>query len=136
MHKKMEVIETFNRAQIEDLHALYQNEWWTKGRALSETESCVKGSQICLGLVDEEGVLQGFARVLTDFVTIAYLMDVFIIDNYRGKGLSKILLKKILEDKKFIRVKKWMLATLDAHGLYKKFGFKELSSPEKLMEKL
>ena len=63
-------------------------------------------------------------------------MDVFIIYDFRGKGLSKILLKKILEDNLFNNVKKWMLATLDAHELYKKFGFKRISLPEKLMEKI
>ena len=63
-------------------------------------------------------------------------MDVFVIDDFRGRGLSKILLKKIFEDNRFNSVKKWMLATLDAHDLYKKFGFNNISSPEKLMEKI
>ena len=110
------------------------NSYWAKNRSMEEVKLSIENS-ICFGVYIEEKQV-GFARVLTDFITIAYLMDVFIIDDFRGKGLSKILLKKILEDNRFYNVKKWMLATLDAHELYKKFGFNSVSSPEKLMEKI
>ena len=67
---------------------------------------------------------------------IAYLMDVFIIKEYRGKGYSKILLQRIFDDDRFKRVKKWMLATKDAHSLYAQFGFGKIKNPDRLMEKV
>jgi GNAT superfamily N-acetyltransferase len=76
----------------------------------------------------------GFAKVLTDYSRFAYLSDVFIIEPYRGKGLGVFLLKGILEDPKLKGIKRWMLATRDAHGLYKKFGFTELQNPKAFMQ--
>jgi len=63
-------------------------------------------------------------------------MDVFIIESFRGKGLSKLLLKTILDNPKYREVKKWFLATKDAHILYEQFGFRPISTPEKFMEKV
>jgi N-acetylglutamate synthase-like GNAT family acetyltransferase len=116
------------------VHGFLTKTYWAKNRSLEDVKLSIENS-ICFGVYLEEKQV-GFARVLTDFVTIAYLMDVFIIDDFRGRSLSKILLKNIFEDNRFNNVKKWMLATLDAHELYKKFGFKGISSPEKLMEKI
>lgn len=116
------------------VHGFLTKTYWAKNRSLEDVKLSIENS-ICFGVYLEEKQV-GFARVLTDFVTIAYLMDVFIIDDFRGRGLSKILLKKIFEDNRFNIVKKWMLATLDAHELYKKFGFNSVSSTEKLMEKI
>lgn len=76
----------------------------------------------------------GFAKVLTDYARFAYLSDVFIAKEYRGKGLSVFLLKGILEDPVLSDVKKWMLATRDAHGLYKKVGFTKLLDPRSFMQ--
>jgi predicted GNAT family acetyltransferase len=76
----------------------------------------------------------GFAKVLSDYARFAYLSDVFIAEKYRGKGLSIFLLKGILEDPIFADVKKWMLATRDAHGLYKKVGFTKLLDPKSFMQ--
>ncbi|WP_306420474.1 GNAT family N-acetyltransferase [uncultured Winogradskyella sp.] len=78
----------------------------------------------------------GFARIATDYVVFAYLMDVFILPEYRGKGYSKQLIKTVCEEPKLQNCKIWMLKTADAHGLYKQFGFTELEYPEKLMERL
>ncbi len=76
----------------------------------------------------------GFAKVLTDYARFAYLSDVFIAKEYRGKGLSVFLLEGILEDPVLADVKKWMLATRDAHGLYKKVGFTKLLDPRSFMQ--
>ncbi len=78
----------------------------------------------------------GFAKVLSDYTRFAYLSDVFIVEEYRGKGLSVFLLKGILEDPIFHDVEKWMLATRDAHGLYKKLGFTKLKDPNSFMQLL
>ena len=77
-----------------------------------------------------------FARVMTDKVFFAYLLDVFVVETHQGKGWSKLLIENILNDPELLNIDKWMLATKDTHTLYEKFGFNVVKSPEKLMEKL
>lgn len=77
-----------------------------------------------------------FARVMTDKVFFAYLLDVFVVEVHQGKGWSKLLIENILNDPELLNIDKWMLATKDTHTLYEKFGFNVVKSPEKLMEKL
>ena len=84
----------------------------------------------------KDGEQIAFARVMTDCVFFAYLLDVFVIDGEQGKGYSKILIEKILNDDRLKHIDRWMLATKDAHSLYVKFGFELVKSPEKLMDKL
>lgn len=76
----------------------------------------------------------GFARVVTDKTIFAYLCDVFILDEYRGLGLSKWLLQTIIAHSDLQGLKRWTLATLDAHGLYKQFGFGPLTNPDSWMD--
>lgn len=76
----------------------------------------------------------GFARVITDFAVFAYLADVFVLPEYRGRGASKQLMQTIREHPALQRLRRWHLVTRDAHGLYRQFGFKELESPERHME--
>ncbi len=75
----------------------------------------------------------GFARVVTDHSTFGYLADVFITEQYRGKGLSKWLMETIMNDDALQGLRRWLLATKDAHGLYAKFGFSALDKPERIM---
>ena len=122
------------RLDLKLIHHQITNSYWAKGRTFDEVKRSIDNS-ICYGIyLDDEQV--GFARIVTDLTTVAYLMDVFIVEEYRGNGLSKILLKKILYDELFSSVKKWMLATKDAHSLYEKFGFRKLKLTGKLMEKI
>ena len=81
---------------------------------------------LCFGVYNEREQV-GFARVITDYSTIAYLGDVFILESHRGKGLSKLLMKAIMNHVKLQGLRRWILLTGDAHGLYKKFGWKELA---------
>jgi GNAT superfamily N-acetyltransferase len=76
----------------------------------------------------------GFARLVTDNATFAYLADVFILESHRGKGLSKWLMQEIMNHEELQGLRGWMLATKDAHGLYEKFGFTELKTPERIMQ--
>jgi len=77
----------------------------------------------------------GFARVLSDTVVYAYLMDVLIHKNHKGKGYSRILLDQVFGDPVYASIQRWNLATRDAHGLYKKYGFTAIAQPEVFMEK-
>ena len=77
----------------------------------------------------------GFARVVTDYATFAWIADVFILPEYRGKGLSKWLMETIITHPQLQGLKRWVLATRDAHGLYRQYGFGELTHPEIWMER-
>jgi len=116
------------------IHKFLTTSYWAKGRTIDEVKNSIEHA-ICFG-VYKDGKQIGFARILTDYTVIAYLMDVFILEEFRGKGFSKLLLKRIFDDDKFKRVKKWMLATKDAHSLYAQFGFGEIKNPDRLMEKV
>jgi N-acetylglutamate synthase-like GNAT family acetyltransferase len=76
----------------------------------------------------------GFAKVITDFTTIAYLGDVFILNDYRGLGLSKLLLENIMNHPELQGLRRWILLTADAHELYKKFGWNNIKDPARWME--
>ena len=88
---------------------------------------------MCFGLF--EGSRQiGFARVVTDYATFAYLADVFILEGYRGRGLAKFLMESIVAHPRLQGLRRWLLATRDAHSLYEKFGFIPLARPDRFME--
>ena len=91
---------------------------------------------LCFGVYDEaDGRQVGFARVVTDRATYAYLADVFVLEEYRGRGLSKLLMSTIMDHPDLQTLRRWTLATRDAHGLYAQFGFTPLAQPERYMEK-
>ncbi|TAG13762.1 MAG: N-acetyltransferase [Sphingobacteriia bacterium] len=116
------------------IHNFLSHSYWAKERTIEQIEESIKNST-CFGIyVNEEQV--GFARVLTDRVVFAYLMDVFILDKHRKKGYSKILLSEILNYPEFSGIGKWFLATRDAHDLYKQFKFVEIPEPEIYMERV
>jgi N-acetylglutamate synthase-like GNAT family acetyltransferase len=116
------------------IHKFLTTSYWAEGRTLEEVINTIKHSY-CFGLYKDDKQI-GFARVVSDLTIIAYLMDVFIIEEYRGKGFSKLLLIRILKDDRFKRVKKWMLATKDAHSLYAELGFEQIKNADRLMEKV
>ena len=115
------------------IHDYLCNEsYWAKGRTMESVLLTIEHS-LCYGIYYENKQV-GFARVITDYVTFAYLADVYVLDKHRGKGLSKQLMAKIISQPQLQRLRRFMLATKDAHGLYEKYGFKSLSKPERWME--
>jgi len=107
--------------------------YWAKGIPATIVAKSLEGS-LCFAVLDGERQI-GFARVITDRATIAYLGDVFILPDYRGRGLSKWLMECILSHPDLQGLRRWVLATRDAHGLYKQFGFTPLKRPEVFMER-
>jgi hypothetical protein len=107
---------------------------WLAPKTLEEVQTVIDAS-FCFGIYLEDKQI-GFCRVITDYVVFAYVMDVFITAEQRGKGYASQLIKKMLLDPKLKDVKLWRLATSDAHFLYKKFGFDSLAHPKKMMEKI
>lgn len=107
---------------------------WLAPKTLEEVQTVIDAS-FCFGIYLEDKQI-GFCRVITDYVVFAYVMDVFITAEQRGKGYASQLIKKMLLDPKLKNVKLWRLATSEAHFLYKKFGFDSLAHPNKMMEKI
>jgi GNAT superfamily N-acetyltransferase len=108
--------------------------YWAAGRTIEEVQTTIDSS-FCFGIYLDH-VQIGFARVVTDYVVFAYLMDVFIAEEHRGNGYSSVLIGAMMNEPILKNIKIWRLATSDAHFLYEKFGFKALAHPEKMMEKV
>lgn len=108
--------------------------YWTAGRTIDEVQTTIDAS-FCFGIYLNNNQI-GFCRVITDYVVFAYVMDVFIDEQHRGKGYSSILIQAMMNEPQLQYVKIWRLATSDAHFLYQKFGFTSLAHPEKMMEKV
>ena len=119
-----------------DLEMIYEylNEesYWSKGISFDTVKKSVLNS-ICFGIY-LTGRQVGFARVVTDKATFAYICDVFILPDHRGLGLSKWLIQTVFAHSELQGLRRWSLATADAHGLYRKFGFKQIIRPERWME--
>ncbi|MBL7936053.1 MAG: GNAT family N-acetyltransferase [Bacteroidia bacterium] len=113
-------------------HYLSVESYWAKNIPIEIVKQSIDGS-LCFG-VYENNKQVGFARVITDYATFGYLADVFIDKDYRGKGLSKELMTFIKDQEVIKKLRRFMLATLDAHGLYEQFGFKPLKEPNRFME--
>lgn len=113
-------------------HYLSQESYWAKNIPLEILERSIEGS-FCFGIYFDKQQI-GFARVVSDGATFGYLADVFVDEDHRGKGLSKMLMSFILEDENLQSLRRWMLGTLDAHWLYQQFGFTALSEPGRFME--
>lgn len=122
------------KLQIYVIHQFLTETYWAKGRTLDEVKKTIEHC-LCFGMY-LDGKQIGFARLATDYTVFAYLMDVFVLPEYRGKGYSKQLMKAINEEPQLQSCKVWMLKTSDAHKLYKQFGYTELKHPEKVMERL
>src|SRR5205823_14054325 len=100
---------------------LAEESYWANRRTHEQTIRAIENS-LCFGLFYQDRQI-GFARVVTDFATFAYLGDVFVLGEYRGRGLSKWLMEVIIEHPDLQGLRRWLLATKDAHGLYVTYGF-------------
>lgn len=134
MESIIKISKDKSKLQVEVIHDFLKTTYWAKGRTISEVQKTVDSS-LCFGVYSDDKQI-GFARIVTDYAVFVYLMDVFILPEFRGKGYSKQLMQSIINDPLLKTCKVWMLKTSDAHGLYKQFGFTELKHPEKVMERL
>lgn len=120
----MEVIEKFAEKHILQVHSLYQREWWTKERTLEQTRNCIFGSQICIGVLDSDGNIIGFTRVLTDFTFKAMIFDVIVEECSRGSGLGERLINLVKSHDKLRNVQHFELYGLpELLPFYEKHGF-------------
>jgi len=113
---------------------LSEGSYWARD-VPAETVRKALANSFCFGIYKQNAQV-GLARVITDKATFAYICDVFVLPGFRGLGLSKWLLQTIAEHPELQGLRRWALATADAHGLYSQFGFTPLTRPERWMEKL
>jgi len=118
---------------IDLIHRFLSSEsYWAKNIPRQVVERSIDNS-LCFGVFDD-GEQVGFARVITDYATFAYVGDVFVAAGHRGQGVSKQLMRAIREHPALAGLRRWHLVTSDAHGLYRQFGFREVEKPERHME--
>ena len=129
----LEISTENTRLNIPLIHKyLSEESYWGLGIPLNTVKTSIDNS-LCFGMyLNNEQI--GFARVITDKATFAYLADVFILNDFRGLGYSKKLVETIVNHPSLQGLRRLMLATADAHTLYEKFGFTALSKPERIME--
>jgi ribosomal protein S18 acetylase RimI-like enzyme len=117
---------------LEVIHGFIAQSYWAKAIPKPLVERMIQNS-LCWGVYHRAAQV-GFARVITDKATFAYLADVFILPEHRGRGLSKVLVETILAHPDLQGLRRWMLVTADAQGLYEPFGFRAVPHPERHME--
>jgi GNAT superfamily N-acetyltransferase len=135
------------RLDLDVIHGFLTNSYWVKGISRELVARSLEHS-LCFGIYDESGSegpdlakavrpgapQVGFCRVVSDLATVAYLGDVFVLETYRGRGLSKFLMECVTQHPALDGLRRWILLTRDAHDLYKKFGFTPLKSADRYME--
>jgi GNAT superfamily N-acetyltransferase len=121
------------RLDLNVIHDFLTNCYWAKGIPREVVCRSIEHA-LCFGIYDAKGAQIGFARVVTDFATVAYLGDVFVLESHRGQGLSKWLMECIMAHPALRDLRRWILLTRDAHGLYSQFGFTPVKAPEVYME--
>ncbi|MEH6994531.1 GNAT family N-acetyltransferase [Neobacillus drentensis] len=121
-------------------HFLSVDSYWAKGITMEKVKKSIEKSSICFGMYEGDPVKGkakqiGFVRAVTDFVRFAWIMDVFVLPEFRGRGLSKWMMETMVEQSELKDVRKMMLCTYDAHGLYEQYGFETLDDPEIFMQR-
>lgn len=115
------------------IHGFISTSYWAKDIPENILQKAIDNS-LCFGVFTQSNEQVGFARVITDFSTYAYLCDVFILEKHRGKGLSKWLMAEVIEHPELQDLRRFSLVTKDAQTLYSRFGFTGLTNPDRFME--
>ena len=129
-----EFVVTTDSAQLDEdlIHKVLSESYWAKGIPREVVARSIRNS-LCFGVMRGSEQV-GFARVISDYATFAYLADVFILEEFRGRGFAKFLMQCIVRHPELQGLRRWTLATRDAHGLYARSGFKPLANPDRFME--
>ena len=120
-----------SKMQVEEIQAYLSRSYWAENIPIKTVKKSIAHSH-CFGIFHHERQI-AFARVITDYATYGYLADVYVLEEYRKRGLSKWMMQCIMEHPQLQGFRKWMLGTRDAHGLYAKFGFAPVKNPERIM---
>ena len=122
------------RFDLDAIHAFLSRSYWSPGVPIGVVRKAIENSLAFGLLLGDEQI--GFARVVTDKATFAYLADVYVLEAHRGKGLSQRLLAAVFAHEELQGLRRFMLATRDAHTLYARFGFTALANPARMMERM
>ncbi|MBZ0111250.1 MAG: GNAT family N-acetyltransferase [Thermoanaerobaculia bacterium] len=122
-----------NRLDVALIHRFLSSSYWAKDVPIEVVRRSIQGS-LCFGVYEDDRQI-GFARVVSDSATFAYLADVFILETHRGRGLSKVLMASITDHPDLQDLRRWLLSTRDAHSLYSRYGFTSLAAPDRVMER-
>jgi GNAT superfamily N-acetyltransferase len=123
------------RLDVTRIHALLAGQaYWAQDRSPEAVRQSIEHS-LCFSAY-EGAELVGFARVVTDYAVIAWMLDVLVVEAHRGRGVGKALVESVLTHPDLQNVRRWMLGTRDAHGLYEQYGFRELADPGAFMERI
>ncbi len=123
------------RLDVDAVHAYLSTEsYWAQGVSREVVERSLRHS-LCLGIYTAERVQVGLVRVVTDYATFAWVCDVYVLEPHRRQGLSKVAISAVMEHPRLQTLRRFTLATRDAHGLYAQFGFTPVTKPESQMEK-
>jgi GNAT superfamily N-acetyltransferase len=120
------------RLDLDTIHSFLTDCYWARGIPREIVARSIENS-LCFGVYDRKKQV-GFARVITDYATYAYIGDVFVLDSYRGRGLGKWLMECVMRNPQLQGLRRWSLVTGDAHGLYAQYGFTPLAAAERHME--
>jgi GNAT superfamily N-acetyltransferase len=134
-YRRGEFLISTNREylSLDVVHGFLTNCYWAKGIPREVVARSIEHA-LCFGIYDGEGAQVGFARVISDFATMAYVGDVFVLETHRGRGLGKWLMQCIMQHPALQNLRRWILTTRDAHGLYSQVGFTPVKAPERFME--
>ena len=122
------------RLDVDVIHKFLTNCYWAKGVPRETVERSIEHA-LCFGVYDGSGAQVAFARVISDFATVAYIGDVFVLESHRGYGLGKWMMQSIVQHPELQGLRRWILTTRDAHGLYSQVGFTPVKFPERYMER-
>ena len=136
MEKSLEFIikDGYENMKFDEVTAMLSKAFWSIGIKLYEVEKGAKNSALVVGAFNNEGRQIGYARVISDKTRFAYIMDVYVDENYRKIGIGQKMMKFILNHGELKDVYQWVLITKDAHEVYKKAGFKSIGRPNDWME--
>ncbi|MFI7062125.1 GNAT family N-acetyltransferase [Kribbella sp. NPDC050124] len=127
-----EADDSTERVDVEVVHGFLSTSYWAEGIPREVVERSIAGS-LNVGVYDADGAMVAFARTVTDRATFAWLADVFVVPERRGHGLGKFVVSTLLDHPELTGIRRFMLATADAHELYRSYGFAELEDPSRIM---
>ena len=123
------------RLDLKAVHAYLRRSYWSQDIPFEVVERAARGS-LCIGAYDSTGAQIGLTRLISDYATFCYVCDVYVLEEHRGRGLSKAMMALAMSHPKLQGLRRWNLVTKDAHGLYEQFGFVAPARIERYMERL
>jgi len=134
LDSKFKIVDGIKKMDFAKITAMLKNAYWSKGIGIDEVKEGAKHSTLVVGSFTKEGTQVGYARVISDKSRFAYILDVYVDENFRRKGIGQAMIKFILNNPELKDVYQWLLITKDAHDVYSKAGFKPLENPDRWME--